>query len=82
MAQTLPRGTYCMDDVMWGKVTNSSGQEEIVPFFPFTRYENVLGRPKVIKNVVDAFPTDLALLKVKEEEMDDGIIYDKAGQEW
>jgi hypothetical protein len=81
MAQVLPIGGY-YDTPLWGTMANAEGEKVRVLSFPITRYDNVLGRPKMLTNMETAVPSDFAFLKVGEREVPDDVIFQKADQTW
>ena len=50
--------------------------------FPFTRYDNILNRPKVSDNIRASNNPDFLLVPTETVEVDDGEIYKLFGQEW
>lgn len=50
--------------------------------FPFTRYDNILNRPKVSDNIRASNNPDFLLVPTETVEVDDSEIYKLFGQEW
>jgi hypothetical protein len=81
MADVLKPGGY-YDTPMWGHMTTDEGETVRVMVLPITRYDNILGRPRLITDMEKAIPTDISLLKAGEREVSDAIIFQKADQSW
>lgn len=80
MSNIKREGYY--DTPLWGKTVNENGEEVESLLFPVTRYKNIVGRPAVVTDMNDIIPTDMALLKVSEDEIGDDVIYELTGQIW
>ena len=50
--------------------------------FPFTRYDNILNRPKVSDNIRASNNPEFLLVPTETVEVDDGEVYKLFGQEW
>lgn len=50
--------------------------------FPFTRYDNILNRPKVVTDPAASNNPDFALLQTDEVEVEDEDVFDLFGVRW
>lgn len=73
------------DLLLWEKEEDQNGKISRRGIFPFTRYPNILNRPRVIteESSVAVTPNaDFHLLTTETEEVDDDTIYNLIGQVW
>ena len=74
------------DGMIWGKYQGSSESDYTKRgIFPFTRYDCILNRPRVIipgMTIADTPNTPFNLVVVDEEEMSDDDIFALYGQSW
>lgn len=50
--------------------------------FPFTRYDNVLNRPRVTSNIRESTNPDFMLVTIDEEEISSGEVFRLFNQTW
>ncbi len=74
-----------MDNLLWGKQKNASGNDVKYGVFPITRYRNVLNRPRVIPeegNIAVTPNGDFHLVVTDIEDIDDDAVYALYRQNW
>lgn len=83
MAESIVPTGGSTDVITWGKRTNpETGEEEKMAGFPFTRNQNVIGRPMLNTSAKSELGEDVIFLATYIDEMDDNIIFNLAKQVW
>lgn len=83
MAESIISTGGSTDVIEWGKRTNpDTGEEEKLVTLPFTRNQNVLGRPALSTSAKSELGEDIIFLATYIDEMDDNIIFNLAKQVW
>lgn len=70
------------DDVLLHFRENDTDDKKEVIGFPFTRYDNVLNRPRAVDQPGKAKNSDFALFVCEAEEVDDEDIFKLYGTVW
>lgn len=74
-----------MDNLLWGKQENSKGESVKYGVFPFTRYGNVLNRPRVISeegNIAATANGDFHVVVTDIEDVSEDDVFKLFRQNW
>lgn len=70
-----------VDTFLYAKDDDSEKKERVLSF-PFTRFDNVLNRPRVTENPIEEPNPDFLLVVTETGEMDDSDVFNLIGKEW
>lgn len=70
-----------VDTFLYAKDDDNEKKERVLSF-PFTRFDNVLNRPRVTENPIEEPNPDFLLVVTETGEMDDSDVFNLIGKEW